>query len=334
MILDNVELFNVDEIENYNSGVLLERFPSWSRNELTDRGAWMSMSAHGCEIRFKTDAQAFWITLGAAALDVDVYVMCGDYFFDKYTIKSSEKITLQFQGDLFDNLDQEMLDEKRFSKNLWRFYFHSEGPAIYYGIKPLNGKIIPPSKEDEPQNKILAYGSSITHWCWTLDSRNSYIQQTAMRLGLDVYNKGMAGACFIEKNIADYLSSINDWEIAFLELGVNVYKTMNMDEFKKRVYYLLDAMTKKHPNKKIFITGIYDCYLTIKHYDDLKYEKYTEILKEAPIEFNNDNIIYINSKEILTSTEFLSRDFIHPSDYGHIMMGENLSKIIKKYIIA
>jgi len=47
-----------------------------------------------------------------------------------------------------------------------------------------------------------------------------------------------------------------------------------------------------------------------------------------PTGLQNKNIHYINGLDIMDSPEYLFRDFCHPSDYGHIRMSENLSKII------
>ena len=332
MIEDQVEFFNVEEVEKYNGGLLLSKFPKAAKSDLSARGSWMADSAHGCEVRFKSTAKAFWITLGAAAEDVDVYVMRGDYFIDRYTIASAGKITLQFEQNLFDGIDESMLNEARFSREVWRFYLHSVGAVIYYGIRGMNGKIMPPDINDEPKHKILAYGSSITHWCWATDSRNSYIQQLALRLGMDVYNKALAGACCLEKSITQYLASVQDWSFAFMELGVNVFENMTAAEFEEKTYSLLDAVGSRHTDRKIFLTGMYDSKYTLKHYDDVKFTQYREILMNASAGLNNVNIVYLDGRHIMTSTEFLSRDFLHPSDYGQLMMGENLAKLISEHI--
>lgn len=53
---------------------------------------------------------------------------------------------------------------------------------------------------------MAIYGSSITHWCWAIDARNSYAYRAGQMLGMDVLNKGLSGSCEIEKECVDYIA--------------------------------------------------------------------------------------------------------------------------------
>ncbi len=330
MIYNNVELFNIEQTEEFNGGVILQRFPASACEDVRNRASWMVSAAMGCEVRFVTESDLFWITFEAPVADVDIHVMRGDYYFDSYKLKSGNKITLQFENkDFFDGLDKDFAEkfESRFSHNVWRFYFHSEAPVVYHGIRAMHKEVRPPQPLETPSKKILAYGSSITHWCYAVDSRNSYLQLTAKRLNMDVYNKGMAGACRLEKSMADYLINKTDWDIAFLELGINVLNAYTVEEFKEKAEYLVSGISRKNPEKPIFLTGFYYSGNNLKGFNQ-KLADFEDILKNISSECNLKNINYINGLEIMDSPEYLFRDFCHPSDYGHIRMSENLSKII------
>ena len=63
-----------------------------------------------------------------------------------------------------------------------------------------------------------------------------------------------------------------------------------------------------------------------------KFVDYGEILKQIKEEINSENLILIDGEEVLDSFSYLCYDMVHPSEYGHVRMGENLANILKKYI--
>ena len=72
MIYNNVELFNVFETDETERGVVLQRFSKEAREDTRNRAAWMASAAMGLEIRLVTDAEVFWITLGAEDQNIDI----------------------------------------------------------------------------------------------------------------------------------------------------------------------------------------------------------------------------------------------------------------------
>lgn len=331
MIYKNVELFNVEECQEWDKGAMLCRFPCDATKDTKDRASWMAYAAMGCEVRFVCEAEGFWITLGAVAQNVDVYVMRGDYTVGKFTIPAAGRKTIQYEvKKLFQGYDKTLMEQfdERFHHDVWRFYFHSEGACVFFGCNALNGIVRPPKPCEVPKKTMLAYGSSITHWCWAMDSRNSYIQQVARRLNMDVLNKGMAGACRMEDSIMEYLLSMRNWDVAFLELGANVVYSYSVEEFRSRVEFLVSQICKNCPDKKVFLTGFY--YGLADRLDAVeKVSEFTKILSEIKSRYMLSNLIYLDGKSIMDSGSYLSYDLCHPSDYGHIRMGENLTKVIK-----
>ncbi len=338
MIYRNVELFNVEEVKETadKTGVILYRFPSDVVDAIKDRGAYMSRANTGCEIRFVSSAKTIWLTMGAIAHNVGVTVFCGDMVYEKRIIEAGKRTTLELKyNTCFDKIDEEILSDMdgRFPLNLWRVYINSEeSHCIFYDIEGLDGIIRPPLATEVPEKKWLAYGSSITHGCWTIDTSNSYIQHAAKKLGVDVMCKGMAGACQCEREMADYIKNA-DWDFATLELGVNMMGRKTKD-FKKRVDYMIHSVHESNPGKKVFIiTPFPNCHSAGKDKDSFdKHNDYTKILKEIVNEINSENLIVIDGGSILDSYSYLCYDFVHPSEYGHVRMGENLSEILKKYL--
>ena len=338
MIYKNVELFNVEEVEEYEGGVILQRYTTEARRDMKDHASWMASASMGNEIRFVCEGEGFYLTVGGGSADVIMYLMRGDYAQDPYVIKAGQKKVLRFvNNDLFANVRSEEIEkfDTRFSHNVWRFYLHSESFSVFYDCRGIGGEVRPPKPSELPKKKLLAYGSSITHWCYAIDSRNSFIQQVARRLDMDVLNKGMSGACRLEDSTMDYLIGIDDWDVAFLELGVNVLKSYSVEEFKNRAEYLVSRICLKKPKNYVFLTCAFygiDYYSKVPE-DVQKLLDFEEVLKGIKDKYNLSNLIYIDGrKEIMDNASYLSYDLVHPSDYGNIRMGENLANIIKNYI--
>ena len=337
MLYENVELFNIEETEKYNGGVILKRYPDSAKQDMKDRAAWIADAAMGNEIRLVCEGQGFYLTIGAGSQDVKMYAMRGDYAEHCYHIKAGKKICLRFDNNnLFANICDDEIEkfDTRFSHNVWRFYFHSEGFAVFYDCRGFGGSIRPPKPCELPKKTMLAYGSSITHWCYAIDSRNSYIQQAARRLDMDVLNKGMAGACRLEYSIMEYFISLDAWDIAFFELGANVLDLYSVEEFRERAEYLIKNICFKKPDNPVFITGLFygTMFLSRDKEQSEKTIQFENVLKEIKDKYELQNLIYVDGRnEIMDNASYLSFDLVHPSDYGHIRMGENLACVIAKH---
>ncbi|MDY3929630.1 MAG: SGNH/GDSL hydrolase family protein [Clostridia bacterium] len=334
----NVELFNVEEIHYTpdKSGVALYRFPFDVIDAIKGRGAFISRSNTGCEIRFVTNANVIWLTMEAVREDAEITVFLGDIVYEKHTLKAGVKTTLQLQkNNVFGNVEEEILKKlgKRFPVSLWRIYINNENShCILYDVNGLDGFVRPPMDNEVPKKKWLAYGSSITHGCWTADTSNSYIQVAARLLDVDVMCKGMAGGCMCEREMANYIKDA-DWDFATLELGVNMYG-IKTKEFKKRVQYMIGTVHEANPGRKVFVITPFP-NINSFGLDKDRFDKnidYCKILKETVEEANSENVILINGNEILTDNSYLCYDLVHPSEYGHERMGENLYRRLKDLI--
>jgi len=50
---------------------------------------------------------------------------------------------------------------------------------------------------------------------------------------LEPINLGLSGSCHIEKEMADYISQLDGWDIATFELGVSMRAAFEVDEFER-----------------------------------------------------------------------------------------------------
>ncbi|MNR13159.1 hypothetical protein D3C85_1295520 [compost metagenome] len=185
-----------------------------------------------------------------------------------------------------------------------------------------------------PAQKWLAYGSSITHGMF--NQPMTYIQQAARRLSMDVFNCGLSGACLCEKEVADFLADRTDWQLATLELGVNMRDRFTAEQFYNATAYLLNQLLAKHPEKPIFVITLFPNFATYNGSDTtLKDAAFNEILRAHVRSFKHPNLHLIEGDQILDDFSGLSVDLVHPGEYGHMRMAyqlaEQMKQILNKY---
>jgi len=343
MIFENIEFHNVAELESVPGmcGYRLQRFPKEVRNSLGhkehERGRFYSQRAAGCEIRFATDAKFVRVSLSAVEQDGTVLVYKGNFFHSSYVLKAGVITTLHLEEPpKFSEVEEECLNGYSFSPGIWRLKFGRDCGISFHYIDSFGHEIRPPREDEVPKLKWLAYGSSITFGSNTSLYSNTYIEHAARRLGVDILNKGIAGSCFCDEPIVDYIAEYEKWDFATLELGVNMRGRFTPEEYEKRVRHLLQRIVEKKPNKPVVVIGIYPngSLYALNKENPITQSNFIfdKISKEIVESMNSRYLYYVDGKDILTDFSGLSIDLVHPSDYGHIIMGENLSRILKEIL--
>lgn len=336
MILDNLEFHNVDELEKKDelNGVFLQRFPSELRNNLgigeNVRGRYFAQISQGCEIRFVSAAPFVRLSLSAWETEGQVSIYLGDFFHSTHKIAQGSITTIHLEyPQRLKAVNKEIYQNSRFSPLVWRVCFDKEACYSFNGIESFGYEIRKPYESEKPKYKWLAYGSSLTTGSRIIRYKNSYIERSARLLGFDVFNKGITGTCFLEPSIADYLSQIKDWDIASLELGINMILGFNVAEFTRRVENILVKFARA--NKPVFVIGVLPFYNAYTMAENLmnKSVEFNNIIKEKINLISSPYIHYFEPGEMLDDYTMLGCDLIHPSDDGHILMGDNLSRFIK-----
>ena len=64
----------------------------------------------------------------------------------------------------------------------------------------------------------------------------------AQLLGVDLINLGFGGGACLEPEIADYIAGRQDWDFASLELGINLLRQVEPEEFARRVDYFVERI--------------------------------------------------------------------------------------------
>lgn len=348
MIYKNIEFHNVAELNKLEElpGIRLQRFPTEVINRLGvmdhSNGRLVAHASTGCEIRFVTKSDRIKIALSSTDCDGDIIIYCGDFFHSMYRLQHGviEDIRLD-KSESFSKIKQQAMEIRRFSTDVWRIMisrsYNASGimNVAFHNIETFGHEVRPPEKDEAPTLKWLAYGSSITNGSGATLNHNSYIQQAARRLGVDVFNKGIGGACHCEAEVADYLSK-ETWDFATLELGVNMREVFTTQEFESRVRYLVSTMIEKNPSKPVVLITIYpnssDFLLEENSKSSIANIEFSNVIRNLVSELKHKNLYLMEGSEILTDFNALTCDLIHPSDYGHILMGENLAVKLKNIL--
>ncbi|MNI07145.1 GDSL-like Lipase/Acylhydrolase [compost metagenome] len=338
MIYNQLEFHNVVELEEskQSPGLRLHRYPREVRDRLSTRGSYISTQSSGCEIRFVTDAEAVRLTISSLEEDGDLIVFKGDYFHSNHRLQAGVKHTLLLEEP--ERFKQESLDRKlaedlslSFSPHVWRI-MTCRYTAVFHELDTFGRHVRPPHQDEVPKLRWLAYGSSITHGGAAIHYYNCYVQQAARRLGIDVLNLGLSGSCLCEKEAADFIADRDDWDLATLELGVNMRTRFTPEQFRERAQYLIQTVIQKHPHKPVVIITIFPnaaTYSTVDHQASSNEKQFNQILREIVAELDHPSLYLIEGSEIMKEMSSLAFDLLHPSEYGHMLMGENLAAKLK-----
>lgn len=329
------QLKHAGEVRVTGTGVVLHRIPADVRHALSDRGRMMAEDSGGCEIRFVTDSRFVRCTVASLDHRGEVEVYKGGLLHSRHEVKPGEAAVLQLEEPArLKQFRREALLASGFAPEVWRIVmgrFTAE-------LRELNvyGHTVRAPREDEvPALRWLAYGSSITHGL--IRHPMSYIQQAARRLGADVCNLGLSGSCLCEPELADYLAHRQDWDLLTLELGVNARDIQSEEQFRERTGQLLEKLLKQHPDQAVVVITMYPNFATYPWEEtetSLKDVRFNRILREHVdrLGAGYPKLALIEGHGILTDCSGLSCDLVHPGEYGHAVMAENLARRLARIV--
>lgn len=340
MIYKDLLLQGFEEVKKIDGkeGVLLQRVPRDIRKTFEENTNTMLKKPAGNEIRFVPLEKTIKISLAS--------------YLDEYDEQGT--VACVYYGDFQDrvySIGEEPVEIEINLPEMITKYYESGLPFIYnpkvvrimlrHGnvhLVDIKGKTRVPRKGEIPKNTMLSYGTSITHGSTATLPSLSYAKLTAWRLKMDSINLGVAGTAVCENEMADYIADRNDWDILTLCLSVNMLNlAYTAEEFYSRAYYMVNTISEKHPDKKIF------CISIIKSYHDvgiIKEEvksvstpnKYRNALQDIVEKINSKNVIYIDGMNLLDNYNGMTTGILHPGDYGMIDISNSLYKKIKEYL--
>jgi lysophospholipase L1-like esterase len=332
MIYENVELHNVAEVREMPDvgGVRLQRVPEELRLQLNE-GAQMRMLSPACaEIRFVSEEGRARVTLSCLEDQTSLVIFYGPFQVGGIQhLTGHEKTLVLTVPERLRQIDRAALPNTPWAPDVVRVMM-AGGAVALHGVEGQG--IRPPSPEELPRLRYLAYGTSITHGGAASGPHLSYAGQTARRLGADLINLGVGGSAYCEPELAEYIGSRSDWDMATLALSVNMIGAgFSLDAFQERVSYMVNRVAGSDTERPVAAITIYP------HFRDLDQglcnpadkgttEQYRQALRDAVAQCPHPNVTLIEGSEIMDDISGLTPDLIHPADNGMIRMGENLAR--------
>jgi lysophospholipase L1-like esterase len=340
-------LHGINDIEDSDGKHILHRFPEILRNS-PERTLNVSQDHAASEIRFIISGKVR-VRLSSRAGPEEwrfakksgVMVYFGDYQYNYYLVPP-EGVTIELEPEYSkDSLEKLSAVRRRFSPRLIRLQLYNN-----ISFDDISGGYSLPGGSDIPARKYLAYGTSITQGRLAVLPNLSFPAVLGNLTGYDAYNYGMAGACFLEDQMIDFLCS-DAYDLVSLCLSVNMLnRGYTAETFAVRLKKLLAALRKKNPKTPVFLVSIIihwrDLGLTVKPFDWNKGENsggnagsaedcrmYRDIAEQAG---RDPGIIFVDGTKLL-SPSYLSADLLHPGDYGAIEIAYKLYELYKKAIL-
>ena len=332
MLYENVDLHGIAEAVAVRGepGLRLQRVPETVRAQLEEPARNKTLNPAGAEVRFVPLEGSVRITLSSSEETGTARLFHGPFDSRLAWTFGREPVTLEIGGmdplwrTRFDSLPPEQADGLPFHPRVCRLVLR-HGVVRLHGIE---GAARPPARSELPDLTMIAYGTSITHGAAATAFHLSYIAQTAWRLGCDLINLGVGGACLAEPAFGDYIAERTDWDLAVLSLSVNmVSRGYTPQEFRRRVGYVVGRVATAHPQKPVACISLYPFYQDwaklnpdVKAHPDVFRRQLQEVVQET-----EGNLHFIPGPELLTDIGGLTVDMLHPSDLGMIQIGQNLA---------
>lgn len=332
MIYKNVELYNVDELieAKDREGKILTRIPNDLRITLNESARAAALFTAGCEIRLRLLGDSAKVVLKSEEEDPGAIaeVFQGSFHICSHFIGSDPTevpLSLPQNIEVLDRLSKK--ENLPFDARVTRVIL----PYASIRLMDVYGNTDLPEKSLVPEKRYLTYGSSITHGSSAVRPTGTYTMRTAQLLGTDLINLGFGGGAHCEKQMADYIAVRKDWDLASLELGINMIQSFETKEFKNRVEYFIKRIAQSHPDKWIFCIDLFTFLADLDVHPN-KQNEFREIVKNTVENLNMPKLLYIDGREILRSTTGLTFDLVHPSPEGMEEIALNLSKYMSKYM--
>ena len=338
MIFQNAELHNVSALTEAPDGTyIIHRFPLSVEKILSEGGQRANRVSTGVELRFRMLDDSVKIRLvgsddKTATARAYIYhgsILGGWYEYSK-AIRGGEICELVVNRPKHPDALRKITatESLPYKSDLIRVIFDSASLRL----ASIDGAHEPPHPGDTPPTTYLAYGSSITHGSIGIGTPNFWPSQIATHFGTDILNRGLAGSCRLEAEVAEEIAEMgarDEWHFATLCMGINILQTPET-EATALVRRMISTVAGKNPDKHIFCISPF--YSSADLNGDPAPDRWRRVIEECVREYNSPFVHYVNGLAALNSPRGLSADLVHPSPIGVNSIALHLISEISKYI--
>ncbi|ACV12942.1 hypothetical protein Huta_2781 [Halorhabdus utahensis DSM 12940] len=330
----SVSLHNVAEIEPAGwvpDGDRLCRVPAAYGKEMNEDAAHRVRHATASEVRFvptEEDAE-IEVTLSAVE-DTQFRTFWGVFqpWQPTEVGQTPETFTFTIPERLREIVTTD--DTGRFDPAVCRIRFERRTAVAIHDV---SGDCRPPKPDELPDQRYLAYGTSITEGAAASALHTDYVTHVARDLGADLLNFGCSGSAYADAAMADYIATRDDWDFATLELSVNMANAdFTPAEFHERVEYFVNTIADAHPEKPIA------CITLFPYFDDLAESgdqdhatAFRNAVRDVVADAAHENLHVVEGTDLNDITG-LTADLLHPGDAGMERIGTRLADRLEEIL--
>ncbi|WP_114576780.1 SGNH/GDSL hydrolase family protein [Saliphagus sp. LR7] len=329
----SISLHNVAETvpaEWNPEGDRLRRVPASVDEGLNDSARERVGEPTGCEIRFVPEGDAeIEVTLSAPE-PTRIHPFWGVFQPWKPTEIGPEPETLSLRvPDRLADLS-EGTETGRFDPRVCRL-LTERTPAV--AVHDVAGECRPPTADELPDTRYLAYGTSITEGAAASTPHTNYVTRVARELGYDALNLGCSGSAYCDRTMADHIAGREDFDVATLSLSVNMANAdFSIDEFHSRAETFVETIAAAHPEKPIA------CVTLLPYFADLtasgdreRSEGFRDALGSIVADSDHDDLHLVSGPDLM-EVSGLTADLLHPGDDGMAMIGTALADRLERIV--
>ncbi|ESP87107.1 SGNH/GDSL hydrolase family protein [Candidatus Halobonum tyrrellensis] len=324
----SVSLHNVAETTDPDwttGGDQLCRVPASVRAELNDGASDRLAHATNAELRFvpESDGSVVEVTVSAAE-PARAWVFWGS--FQPWQAVEVGPTPETFELGVPERLREldASVDTGRFDPRLCRVRFDRFAPVALHGVA---GDCRPPTPGELPDERYLAYGTSITEGAKASAAHLSYVSHAAQHRGYDAVNLGCSGSAYCEPALADYVAARDDWDVASLALSVNMANGgFSPAEFRERADYFVNTVAGHHPESPVVCVTLFPYFADVTDGGDAAHAgAYRDALRSVVADSPHDNVSLVAGPDLLSASD-LTWDVLHPGDAGMRSIGDGLAE--------
>lgn len=342
--------------------IQLQRVPESVRRSLNEVARDKMLHSTAMEIRFVAEGSVrVTLSSGNAEGRNGVEVFRGDFHqVAERSMLGPDPVTLDIDplpqiDALLSRLDDAEGDGAEMARSLdWTFHprvcrvrlpTHA-GPLRLHAIEPANGgSCRAPHPDELPGHRLLAYGTSITHGASATSPEMTYAALTAYRLRADLINLGSGGSAQCERELADYIASRDDWDLAILALSVNM-RGFSQEEYRRRIAYMIRTVAGAHPLKPVFAITLWPFFCDLGFHGGAwrsasaraprkaanEAKRMRQDLRDVVADASLPNTHLLEGPELFGPLAGLTTDLIHPSNLGMMAMAERLATAVESQL--
>lgn len=332
MIYNGIEIHGASWVEETENGVIPRRYPADVREALNDIGKGAALNLCGVELRFVPEGE---VKITLSTVNEKSVNRAQLYYGNTQAGWETGEVNIKgVPREITFRPSQrtEFLDKAAnacghtFKPTVLRLVLEN-APIIIHSIE---GNVRPPKADEVPAENILFYGSSITHGSLAAAPSTYWNRRVSENLHRDHVNLGLAGSCLVQKEVVDWICGRNDWQVAVLEMGINMVDNVESEDYRQRVRYMLETIHAKHPDKYKFCVDVFYYYGDL--FEKGRVKEYRKVMAEEVARIGSDRMIYINGLNILTGVGGLSEDMVHPNVAGVEEIARNMTAKLGAYL--